>query len=276
MTHRPGATAVTVLVAATLGAGAVVPAPVPPAAAASTTTWPVRADFALLSLTVASIPTTEQRRPAVVGERIIGYSVLGRPIRAWHLGDPAARATAVAIASLHGDEAAPRAILEELRDGRPIAGVDLWVVPGANPDGFARGDRRNVHGVDLNRNFPWAWVRTGRASGPRAASEPETRALMRFLRRVDPRFVVSFHQPFHGVDVWRPKRLWFARRLARELGLPLKELACGGACHGTFTQWFNHRLDGAAVTVEYGAHPTWQRMHVRAPRQLLRALGGSR
>lgn len=277
MTHRPVAVAVTVLVAATLGAGAVVPAPAPPAAAASTAASPVPADFAPLSVSVASQPTTGQRRPAVVEERIIGYSVLGRPIRAWHLGDPAARVTAVAIASLHGDEAAPRAILEELRDGWPITGVNLWVVPGANPDGFAQRERRNAHGVDLNRNFPWAWRRTdGRASGPRPASEPETRALMRLLRRVDPRFVVSFHQPFHGVDVWRPKRLWFAQRIARDLGLPLKEFPCGGTCHGTFTQWFNHRLDGVAVTVEYGAHPTWRRMHVRAPRQLLRALGGSR
>ena len=29
------------------------------------------------------------------------------------------------------------------------------------------------------------------------------------------------------------------RRLAKNLDLPKKPLTCGGACHGTMTQWFN-------------------------------------
>jgi hypothetical protein len=45
-------------------------------------------------------------------------------------------------------------------------------------------------------------------------------------------------------------------------------------CHGTFTQWYNHRIDGKAVTVEYGDRPGRHRMRVRAPRQLVRVLGG--
>ena len=43
------------------------------------------------------------------------------------------------------------------------------------------------------------------------------KALMRFLRMVDPRFVVSFHQPLHGVDVSTPGMKTFATRLARGL-----------------------------------------------------------
>lgn len=153
-----------------------------------------------------AVPAAADRgRPAVVEMRVIGYSVTGRPIRAWRLGDPDA--------------------------------------------------------VE---------------SGPAPASEPETRALMRFLRRVDPRFVVSFHQPMHGVDLWRAKRRWFVHRLADHLRLPTKEFACGSTCHGTLTQWFNHNFDGAAVTVEYAANPSRERMTLRAPGQLLRALGGRR
>ena len=217
-------------------------------------------------------------RPAVVEKRVLGYSVNGRPIVGWRLGDPEARVKAVAIATMHGDEGKPRAILGSLRDGRPIRGIDLWVVPQANPDGLARGRRQNARGVDINRNFPRAWAPlSGEVeSGPKPASEPETRALMRFLRRVDPRFVVSFHQPLYGVDVYGPKKRWFSRRLAEELRLPMKEFACGNTCHGTMTQWFNHNFDGVAVTVEYGERPTWERMNVQAPRQLLRALGGTR
>lgn len=217
-------------------------------------------------------------REAVVEHRVIGFSVRGRPIRAWRLGDPTAPVKAVALAAMHGDEVAPRAILERLRDGRPISGVDLWVVPQVNPDGVFRGQRKNARGVDLNRNFPWAWGPSDGEveSGPRPASEPETRALMRFLRSVDPRYVVSYHQPLYGIDVWGPKKRWFARRLAEHLRLPTKEFACGSTCHGTFTQWFNNSFDGVAVTVEYGERPSWFRMNVSGPRQVLAALGGTR
>lgn len=217
-------------------------------------------------------------RPAVVESRVIGYSVMGRPIRAWRLGDPASPVKAVALAATHGDEQAPAAILAALRDGAPITGIDLWVVTRVNPDGVLRSTRKNARGVDINRNFPhdWAALDGEVESGPRPASEPETRALMRFLGRVDPRFVVSFHQPLHGIDVWGRKKRWFARRLSDHLRLPRKEFSCGGTCHGTFTGWFNARFDGVAVTVEYGPDPSWERMNVRAPRQLLRALGGSR
>lgn len=227
----------------------------------------------------AGIPVARAAdRPAVVATRVIGRSVKDRPIRAWRLGDPEARVKVVAVAAMHGDEKAPRAILDALRDGAPISGIDLWVVPRANPDGFLRSTRKNARGVDLNRNFPkdWAPLDGQVESGPGPASEPETRAMMRFLTRVDPRFVVSFHQPLNGIDVWGRKKRWFARRLSDHLNLPRKEFSCGSTCSGTFTQWFNHHFDGVAVTVEYGPAPAWRRMNVRAPRQLLRALGGSR
>lgn len=226
----------------------------------------------------ATAGSTSAGRPAVVETRVIGRSVRDRPIRAWRLGDPAAPVKAVAFATMHGDEKAPAAILSSLRDGAPIKGIDLWVLTRANPDGFLRNTRKNARGVDLNRNFPheWAPLDGQVESGPRPASEPETRSLMRFLTRVDPRFVVSFHQPLNGIDVYGKKKRWFARRLADELRLPRKEFACGNTCHGTFTQWFNHQFDGVAVTVEYGPDPTWERMNLQAPRQLLRALGGSR
>jgi murein peptide amidase A len=230
------------------------------------------------ALPSAVAPAAAPDRPAVVEHRVIGRTVKDRPIRAWRVGDPDSPKKVVVMAAMHGDEAAPRQILRSLRDGRPIAGADVWLIPTANPDGVAGGVRKNAHGVDLNRNFPreWAELDGNIESGPGPASEPETRALMRFLRKVDPRFVVSFHQPLDGIDTYGAKKRWFARRLVHELRLPAKEFACGNACHGTLTQWFNHKFDGVAVTVEYGENPSFQRMAVRAPRQLLRAIRATR
>jgi hypothetical protein len=61
--------------------------------------------------------------------------------------------------------------------------------------------------------------------------------------------------------------------VARALNLPRKTFSCGGVCHGTMTMWFNHRFRGAALTVEYNAHPSRRRMTVTAPRQVLTIWG---
>jgi protein MpaA len=215
-------------------------------------------------------------RPAVVEARTIGHSVKGRPIRAWRLGEPGKRPI-VLISTMHGNEPHTRRILESLRDGRAIRGVDLWVIPTYNPDGLARGTRRNARGVDLNRNFPYRWADLdgNYESGRRPASEPETRAVMDFLKEIDPRRVISFHQPLIGVDT-DTKDPRFARRLARALRLPQTSLNCGGLCHGTMTMWFNHRFGGSGLTVEYGSRPSRHRMVVEAPRQVLDVLGAHR
>jgi protein MpaA len=214
-------------------------------------------------------------RPAVIGKQVVGHSVRGRRIVAFHLGEPGKRKV-VLIAVMHGNEPAPHRILIDLVNGPPVHGIDLWVVPVYNPDGLARDTRRNAHDVDLNRNYPYRWVRQYGSynSGPRPRSEPETRAMMRFLADVRPSYILSFHQPLHAVDVTRRPR--FSHEVARALGLPTSRLRCGGRCHGTMTMWFNHRFSGFALTVEYGARPSRHRMSVQAPRQLLDALRGQR
>src|SRR6478672_5243099 len=170
-----------------------------------------------LAISVAPALASPGHADAVIGKRKIGESVQGRAIRAWHLGEPGKRKV-VLIATMHGNEPASRQILTTLRDGLTVRGLDLWVVPVYNPDGLAHHTRKNAHGVDLNRNFPYHWVDLdgNYESGRRAASEPETRAMMRFLSDIRPAYVLSFHQPFNAVDmhVERPK---FARMVARKL-----------------------------------------------------------
>jgi predicted deacylase len=218
----------------------------------------------------ATGPGTASRRPAVLDVSVIGHSVDGRPIRAWHLGTPGATKV-VLVSTMHGDESKVSEILTSLRDGRRVHGIDLWVVPTYNPDGKARHGRQNARGVDLNRNYPTSWRRvTGRYdSGRKPASEPETKAMMGFLRKVRPAYVVSFHQPLHGVDTLT-KHPAFSRRLAGALHLPVKRFSCNGGCHGTMTMWFNKHFRGQAVTVEFGASPSRTELRGAAVRRLLR------
>jgi predicted deacylase len=220
-------------------------------------------------------PARAERRPAVLETKVIGKSVDGRKIRAFHLGQRQAEfgediPSVVLISTMHGNERATQQILASLRDGAPVWQLDVWVVPVYNPDGLARNTRRNAHGVDLNRNYPYDWVDLDGSyeSGPKPASEPETKAMMAFLREIDPDYVLSFHQPLNGVDI-NVERPAFARKVAQHLNLPTTNLNCGGTCHGTMTQWFNHTFKGFALTVEYGARPGRARMRRTAPPQVL-------
>ncbi|MET0997732.1 MAG: M14 family zinc carboxypeptidase [Marmoricola sp.] len=217
-------------------------------------------------------------KSAVTEVRTIGKTVQGRSIVAWRLGDPRSSRMVVVLAAMHGFVRGPSRILYNLRDGRPITGADIWVVPQYNRDGVVRRTRQNAHGVDLNRNYPRNWKRlTGTYnSGPSPASEPETKAVMAFLRAVRPAYVVSFHQPLKGVGRAGPKGTAFVRRLHRGLRLPVKSFNCSGVCHGTMTEWFNASFGGVAVTVEYGRGLSRKQATRSGPNGLLRAVGARR
>lgn len=229
-------------------------------------------------VTAPDLATAPAARPAVVESRLLGRSVEDRPIRAWRLGEPAVERKVVLLAAMHGTERAPARILRTLRDGAKIAGVDLWVIPVLNPDGARVQRRSNAHGVDLNRNYPNRWKpQPERYDAGRApASEPETRAVMAFLDEIDPELVLSFHQPFRGIDTTLVKRPAVARAVGEALGLPLKRIDCNGSCHGTLTGWFNSRHDGMALTVELGPRPSERYLTRTAPRGLLAVLGARR
>jgi len=237
---------------------------------------PLAAIVALLLLLAGVGAAASAAKPSspVLAKRVIGQSVQGRDLVAWHLGEEGTP-TYVLVSTMHGNEPHTRAILQALRDGPAFDGFNVWVVPTYNPDGLAAGTRRNAHGVDLNRNFPYDWrdLDGSYESGPHPGSEPETQAMMAFLQGIDPLRVLSFHQPLLGVDT-DTKDTAFARRVAWTLRLPSRTLDCGGVCHGTMTGWFNHHFKGSALTVEYGARPSRHRMRVEAPRQVVALLGG--
>ena len=254
-----------------------------------------------LLLPVAAAPATAARRSAptlsnrVVGRRVIGHSVQGRPIRAVEKGNPDAARTVVVIGQMHGDErAGVRTARFIIRHVRVSSGTDLWVVPTMNPDGLAHHTRQNARGVDLNRNWPMNWRPGARGAtypGRRAASEPETRAMMAFLDELRPRFVTSIHQPYGAVGKDKDKPIGFQRRLAHDLGLPLRRIDIGGPTlishepglqpggannAPTLTGWYNAHYPGSAITVEYTRHPSARYVTAVAGRGIVRASWGDR
>ena len=205
----------------------------------------------------------------------IGRSAGDRAIVAYRAGEPG-KPVVMVVATMHGEENFGQYVARGLLEGRKIVDVDLWVVPVLNPDGLAK-DRRWLSGhVDLNRNFSTNWVRRAN-SGRKPASAKETRVIMKFLDRVDPVYLVSWHQPLRAVDSDSVKDNGLMNRLADGLDLPKKPLTCGGECHGTMTQWFNANHDGAAITVEYGSEArSMKRMKGPDADAVLAAIGGRR
>jgi protein MpaA len=189
---------------------------------------------------------------------VIGRSVQGRPIRAVRVGAADAPHTALVVGCVHGTERAGEAVTRRLRAVRVPGDVALWLIDEANPDGCHAGTRQNAHGVDLNRNVPWRWRPTGPPgstfyAGPRARSEPETRALLAFIARVRPGVTIWYHQQAALVD--DPGRHQaIPRRFARTVGLPFKPYP--QRLPGIFTGWQNARLPRTtAFVVELAAGP---------------------
>ena len=189
---------------------------------------------------MASITATLLTLPTAL---VVGHSVEGRPIEAIHVGGSGP--VVLVVGCIHGDECAALPVIDALERSHP-KGEDLWVVPEANPDGSAHDTRLNAHGVDLNRNFPSGWKsgpHDGYYPGPHALSEPESRAILAFLRRLHPSVTVWFHQPQTLVRAWGRSRA-AARRYAHAVGMPYRSEPWPT---GAVTRWQNGRGETAFV-----------------------------
>jgi murein peptide amidase A len=206
---------------------------------------------------------------------IVGHSVDHRPIVATRVGDPAAAVRVLVVGDVHGNERAGERIVARLARSRPD-GVRLWLIRTANPDGVAAGTRQNAHGVDLNRNFPFRWRAGPRGTfypGPKAASEPETRAIMRLVRRVRPQLAIFYHQHMSIVVRARGADPALQRGYSRRTGLPVRSLP---RYHGTAVSWENRVVGGgSAFVVELPAGRADARRHASAVLALARQLSES-
>lgn len=207
---------------------------------------------------------------------IVGHSVENRPIVAHRVGDRAAAVRVLVVGDVHGNERAGERIVARLRHVRTPRGVQLWLVRTANPDGAASATRQNARGVDLNRNFPYRWRPGARGTyypGRRPASEPETRALMRLVRRVRPSLAIYYHQHMRIVVRAPAADLRLQRAYARRTGLPIARVP---GLHGTAVSWENHLVrHGSAFVVELGPGRANAARHARAVLALARSVRSS-
>jgi murein peptide amidase A len=200
---------------------------------------------------------------AAAAERsTIGNSVDGRPIVAIHEPAPESALTVLVVGCIHGNETAGMRVTRRLiRESAPRR-TDLWVVPTINPDGIAADTRGNAHGVDLNRNFPYAWTHLGGGeySGTGPLSEPESRAASRLIHRIRPDLTIWFHQPFGIVDR-SGGNPFVERRFSQLVGLPLVQLS---RYPGSATNWENHTFPGTTAFVVELPHSVGDALVTRA------------
>jgi hypothetical protein len=155
---------------------------------------------------------------------------------------------------------------------------EIWIVPMVNPDGnnrvwtsnsMWRKNTREGYGVDINRNYPYAWGSCGGSSGstysdtyrgPSAGSEPETQAVMDLVRRVQPVISVSYHSyseiviyPY-GCDGERAEDRDIVEGLGRELGRKLVKDS-GSGTYEAGTSWeLLYSVDGGDIDWYYNTY----------------------
>ncbi|KHS73255.1 murein peptide amidase A [Pectobacterium brasiliense] len=178
-----------------------------------------------------------------------GKSLLGAPLL-YFPAELAPSESGLIIAGTHGDETAAvvalSCALRTLFSGQRRHHVILAV----NPDGCQLGLRANANGVDLNRNFPASNWQPGKtvyrwnsaaderdvelSTGETAGSEPETKALCTLIEKLNPHWVVSFHEPLACIE--DPHHSELGRWLAERCELPLVS-SIGYDTPGSFGSW---------------------------------------
>jgi len=186
----------------------------------------------------------------------VGRSGEGQPILLHRFG--AGERPVLILGGIHGSEgnsAACARMLVSYLCSHPadVASAPLAIVPEANPDGLERGVRFNARRVDLNRNFPSSNWAKSYASGPAPASEPETQAIMRLVRDLRPRRILSIHSiagdPCNNYD--GPAEP-LARAMASGNGYALKG-QIGYPTPGSLGSWAGTDLGIPIVTLELPA-----------------------
>jgi LysM repeat protein len=207
--------------------------------------------------------------------------VQGRPLAVYRLGTGSIRRAL--IGAIHGGyEWNTAELMTETLDYLGAHSdlippeVTLYILPIANPDGYAAGTdpivaRMNARGVDLNRNWDYHWQITAThgtrpvSAGTAAFSEPETAALRDFLVMNRIEAVIFYHSAFsavfQGAGIPTSQTVELAQLIARATNYRYApEGVPGQITTGDAIDWLT--TNGiTAIEVELSSHQTldWER-----------------
>ncbi len=222
------------------------------------------------------------------GPLVYGTSAGGRELVVYRLGTgPSARAL---VGGIHGGYEWNTTVLmsdtltylQEHIDQVPDD-TTLYIIPCANPDGFAAGTdavngRMNGNGVDLNRNWDYQWQMTAThgtrpvSAGPGPFSEPETAALRDFILDRQVEAAIFYHSAmgkiFSGADRTRSATHELAEKISQVTGYPhAPEGVPGQITTGDAIDYLSTR-GIAAIEIELTTHKVidweWNRQGVLA------------
>ncbi len=145
-----------------------------------------------------------------------------------------------------------------------------WVLlPCLNPEGYAKLERTNSAGIDLNRNFPspdWSpEVKAPRYNpGVKPGTEPEVQAAIKTIEVYKPKLIIHFHS-------WKPCVVYtgkpgepVARSLSEHSGYPFHE-DIGYPTPGSLGQygWLSHQIPVICIEEQEGTvrEHIWSRFH---------------
>jgi hypothetical protein len=230
--------------------------------------------------TPMSQPLTPTLQPFFEGPFTYGHSFDGRPLLAYKFGTGSSARTI--IGGIHGGYewntvALVSEMLEYLQDHPALVpdGVTLYVIPCANPDGYAAGTdrergRTNGNGVDLNRNWEYQWQPTAThghypvKAGSHAFSEPETAALRDLILERNVEAAIFYHSAlervFYGAQRDRSATYELACAVSEATDYPIAADVPGQITTGNAIDWMSAQ-GIAGIEVELTTHEDieWER-----------------
>jgi hypothetical protein len=234
------------------------------------------------------------RYPEIVSVQSIGKSLEGRDIWAVKISDNVAMDEDEPVAFFNAMHHAREVmttevaidIVEQLTSGyaknpkvqKWVNDNAIWIVPMVNPDGSQkvwtannmwRKNTRGGYGVDINRNYPYAWGSCNGSSGstssdayrgPSAGSEPETQAMMGLVAQIKPVLSISYHSyselvlyPFSCEGEYTPDHQTI-ETLGRQLASRLPKDGSPGT-YTPGTSWeILYAVDGGDIDWYYNEH----------------------
>ncbi len=191
---------------------------------------------------------------------VYGTSEGGRELHCYRVGKEDAAVRFLMVFGVHGFEdiadhdavmlkhLAEMIVVHYLQHPQQLRDTALYIVPCANPDGLIDGrsqdgfGRCNLHGYDVNRDFPVQWKKNRNARG-KTGDGPWTTAEARAIRNL-----TELIQPHYAADVHGYiNRTYGSGELCapfnRALGIRTYEYISGGM----MAQWFATVADGAML-----------------------------